>query len=373
MGAVRKLFQSVSVALIGAALSVVGEDQPGQHVRPGEDIQAAIETAATNPTNKTVWIHEGTYRPAKPGPALFWLNRNHNGVQVRAMGKVTLTAANPDLRSKEDAGYPAVVNHVIYLGDGITKETLVEGFHITGANHFVTRDGFEELEPSDSFPKGQFFFEDGGAIKIFGRSFPTLRNLVIHDNYASPCAGGVSVEHAGTGSGKEPGVRIENCVFRNNRAQITGAAVDLLPGSSAMLINCLFVGNVANLGPDTITPAGAGEPFSNCGALTVFQDSRALVQKCTFAGNRNGADDMGTQSYYVNCLFWDNSLKEGMAGDRYDLDVLGYARVQGCWFGGKVIVSPNALGPGNRQNAPDPQFNQDFIPQNPAYEGIGYR
>ena len=41
---------------------------------------------------------------------------------------------------------------------------------------------------------------------------------------------------------------IENCVFRNNRAQITGAAVDLLPGSSAVISNCLFTGNLANTG-----------------------------------------------------------------------------------------------------------------------------
>ena len=167
---------------------------------------------------------------------------------VQTLGEVTLTAANAELFDAKNSAHPAVVNHVVYFGDGLSPRTVLHGFKITGANHFVTT-APPEIEPNAALEKSLFFYADGGAVKIFGRSYPTLRNLEIADNYASPCAAGISIQHEGHGDGASPGwVTIENCVFRNNRAQITGAAVDLLPGSSAVISNCLFTGNLANTG-----------------------------------------------------------------------------------------------------------------------------
>lgn len=230
---VALLFLSLSSSRATAAIEL---RDGAYHVHPGDHIQDALQLAATNKTVKLVQVHPGTYRPHTKRQALIWFNKAHNGIRLQALGDVTLTAANPDLAQPADAGYPAVVNHIVYFGDGVTSNTHLTGFRLTGANGFVTKDGTRELEPNRAIPKNHFFYSDGGAIKIFGRCHPILRNLEIVDNYASPCGAGISVQNQGL---KQNPVHIENCLFLRNRSQGTGSAVDLLAGSSARLINCL--------------------------------------------------------------------------------------------------------------------------------------
>jgi hypothetical protein len=293
---------------------------------------------------------------------------------MEALGKVTLTAANPELSDSHIASYPAVVNHVVYFGDGISQGTVLKGFRITGANHFVTT-AAPEIELDDSFKKDLYFYADGGAIKIFGRSSPTLSGLEIVDNYASPCAGGISVQHQGHGDGPAPNaVRIENCIFLRNRSQITGAAVDLLPGSSAVITNCLFVGNVANLGVNFISSNKDNPEFTNSAPLTVFPTSRAVVQRCTFTRNRNGIDDLGRSSVYENCLFWQNDLAGGAfyPGERYEFDIEGEARVNGCVFGGRVMARNSTISSANIFNAADPKLDPQFKPGRSELKETGF-
>ena len=129
------------------------------------------------------------------------------------------------------------MNHVVYFGDGIGPETKLHGFKITGANDFVTTKLGPSIEPTtdDRLKRTTFFYTDGGGIKIFGRSYPTLESLEIYENYASPCGAGISVEHRGF---TDQAVTIRDCIFRNNRVPLTGAALDLLDhekGSSAVV------------------------------------------------------------------------------------------------------------------------------------------
>jgi hypothetical protein len=343
----------------------------GFHVFPGENIQDAIEAAAKVKTNKVVKVHEGEYRPKAKRPAMIWLNQSHDGVVVEAVGKVVLTAANPDLSRKSSPSYPAVVNHVVYFGHGISSNTVLRGFRITGANAYVTDKFVEQIEPDQSVPRNSFFITDGGAIKIFGKSAPTLENLEIVNNYASPCGGGVSVQQQGLRS--EP-VIFRNCIFEQNRAQVTGAALDLLEGSSAIIQNCLFVENVANTGSDIVAKRSGEKPFTNSGALTIFQNSSALVDHCTFAFNRNGVDDLGGESTYLNCLFYNNT-RDGspFAGERYDLDLRKGGVVRDCWFSGKVLDPAGALGSANHLNAPDPKFDSNWNPTAAVLENAGFR
>ena len=215
---------------------------------PGGDIQAALDAAAVDSVHKTVRVHAGTYRPERYNQAFIWLNARHDGITLEAVGDVTLTAANPDRAEEGGEGYPAMVNHVVYFGDGIGPDTTLRGFRITGANDYVTTRENEEnpVQPDIEAPrlgKDLFFYSDGGGIKIFGRSYPTIERCVIVDNYSSPCGAGISVEHRGY---TRDAVRIRDCVLENNRVPVTGAAIDLLQGSSAILENCLFVGNLSN-------------------------------------------------------------------------------------------------------------------------------
>jgi len=344
----------------------------GYHVHPGENIQEALDAAARNPTNKVVKVHTGEYRPAAKRQALIWFNQSHNGVHLEALGAVTLTAANADLTNPRAEGFPAVVNHVVYFGTGVTSNTVLQGFRITGANHFVSEKFTRQMEPDTVIPKNLFFYTDGGAIKIFGQSSPTLRNLEVVDNYASPCAGGISIQQEGLNQNE---VLIENCIFRGNRAQVTGSAVDLLAGSAARIVNCLFVGNASNQGIDVIYQHPGDINFTNSGVLTIFQRSRALVKRCTFTGNRNAVDDMGGASSYVNCVFADNRLASGLNGTtRYELDLPYGATVTGCAIRGTLLDPHKSVGAKeNILAASPPLFDATYSPTASDYGNAGYR
>src|SRR5687767_7851349 len=93
------------------------------HVHPNGRIQDALEAAAADPVNKTVYVHAGTYRPAAKGQALIWFNARHDGITLEAVGDVILTAASPEIADKKVPSYPAVVNHVVYFGDGVSRKT----------------------------------------------------------------------------------------------------------------------------------------------------------------------------------------------------------------------------------------------------------
>ena len=356
----------------------VPRDDTSYLVYPGGEIQPALEAAAADPVRKTVKVHAGTYRPQRPGQAMIWFNARHDGITLEAAGEVVLTGANPDIADPEADTFPAVVNHVVYFGDGVTANTVLRGFEVTGANHFVTHlEEPEDIQPHSEdviWKKGMFFYTDGGGIKIFGRSYPTIDRVVVRDNYTSPCGGGVSIEHRGFNDREAV---FTDCIFRGNRCQVTGSAVDVLAGSAAVFENCLFVGNVSNTGVDYIGRRDGYEynVEHGSGALTVFPNSRVEVRDCTFTGNWNGADDKGTGSVYKRSIFWRNNLPGGISpGLRYELDVLDGAGVSGCFINGEIEDLRGTLDPeANEMSAPDPDFDAAFRPRNPAYAGTGYR
>jgi hypothetical protein len=266
------------------------------------------------------------------------------------------------------------VNHVVYFGDGVSRKTTLRGFKITGARNFTTGSGGTSPIESDDIRKTPFFYADGGGIKIYARSYPTIENTEVYENYTSPCGGGVSVEHLGQ---VQEAVLFRNCIFRNNQTQITGSAVDLLHGSRATLENCLFVGNVSNLGVDYVGMLGGAEYHAEhgSGAMTVFEGSRAAVSRSTFTGNWNGVDDNGTGSTYVETIFWKNTLRGGISpGSRYELDITDGSGVRGSFIHGDVgdlrgTISRDA----NTFDPPDPRFDAGFSPRASQYAAVGYR
>jgi hypothetical protein len=382
----RTFLQLLLAACVAPVRALGGQAPPGArrpaldagtgayHVRPGESIQEALEAAARDPINKTVHVHAGTYRPAAKGQALVWFNARHDGITLQAIGDVTLTAANPEIADKQAPSYPAVVNHVVYFGDGISRKTVFRGFKVTGANGFTTGSGLRSPIESDDLRKTLYFYADGGGIKIYARSYPSIEQVEIVGNYASPCGGGISIEHLGQTQGA---VLLRNCIFRGNRTQITGSAVDLLHGSRATIENCLFVGNLANMGVDYVGLLTGGEfhPEHGSGALTVFDGSRAEVSRCTFTGNWNGVDDAGAGSSYVNTIFWKNSLPGGIsAGERYELDIVDAAGVKGSFIHGDVEDLRGTIArDANTFDPPDPRFDEQFAPRAPEYKDVGYR
>lgn len=363
----------LAISLLGDAGRVPSAAE-GHHVHPGGSIQEALEAAAKDPVNKTVYVHAGTYRPAARGQALIWFNARHDGITLEAVGEVILTAANPEIADKAAPSYPAVVNHVVYFGDGISRKTVFRGFKVTGANNFTTGSGEKSPIESDDIRKTTFFYTDGGGIKIYARSYPTIEDVEIYGNYTSPCGGGVSVEHLGA---MQDSVLFRNCIFRDNRTQTTGSALDLLHGSAAVVENCLFVGNVSNMGVDVVGLLTGGEyrPEHGSGAITVFPESRLTMTRSTVTGNWNGVDDSGRGSTYVDSIFWMNSLGGGISpGKRYELDLDDGAGVRGSFIRGVVDDLRGTVDrAANTFNAPDPRFDARFVPQAAAYARVGYR
>jgi hypothetical protein len=346
----------------------------GYHVYPKGHIQEALEAAAKDSARKTVFVHAGTYRPSAKGQALVWFNARHDGITLEAVGDVVLTAANPDIADADAPSHPAVVNHVVYFGDGVSRKTIFRGFRVTGAKNFTTGSGEKSPIESDDLRKSPFFYADGGGIKIYARSYPTIEHVDIVGNYTSPCGGGVSVEHLNQ---IQDSVVFRHCTFRNNRTQITGSALDLLHGSRAIVENCLFVGNVANLGVDYVGMLSGGEYHAEhgSGALTVFEGSRATVSRCTFTGNWNGVDDNGSGSTYVDSIFWKNNLAGGISpGARYELDITDGSGVKGSFIHGDVNDLRGTINKeANTFDPPDPRFDAQFIPRAPEYAKVGYR
>ncbi|MDB6036814.1 MAG: hypothetical protein JWM99_655 [Verrucomicrobiales bacterium] len=342
----------------------------GYYVTPGEEIQSYLDAAATNSSQKRVVVRAGTYAPSSKRQALIWLNRRHEGIHLEAEGAVTLTAQNQALAG-QSATNTAIVNHVIYIGHGITSNTVIKGFRVTGANAFCTKGATRRFEPDESVPKNLFFFTDGGAIKVFGRASPILLDLLIEENFSSPCAGGISVQQQKL---NDQPVIIRNCIFQGNKAQVTGAAVDLLSGSAATIENCLFLHNASNLGEDVVARVSKEKPFTNSGVVTVFEGSSLLMKNCTFTANRNAIDDRAGKTVIENSIFFDDHLESGLQGNRYELELTAGSRLTGCTVNGTVrhrSLKDEITEQGMR--APEPNFNETWVPRNQLLDSIGYR
>ena len=139
------------------------------HVYPEGQIQDALEAAARDPLNKTIYVHAGTYRPPAKGQALVWFNARHDGITLEAVGDVVLTAANPKIADNRGAAFPAVVNHVVYFGDGVSSKTVLRGFRITGANNFTfSRKELDDAlrDPNQLSYLGQIGMPPGGGVRM---------------------------------------------------------------------------------------------------------------------------------------------------------------------------------------------------------------
>src|SRR5260370_14293734 len=86
-----------ALVLAGGKLGAYELKDGAHQVFPGDDLQAAVDLAASHPSVKVVKVHDGTYAPARPGQALVFLNRRHDGVRLEGVGRPVLTAANPSL------------------------------------------------------------------------------------------------------------------------------------------------------------------------------------------------------------------------------------------------------------------------------------
>ena len=214
-----------------SAPRVAGPDAPGHHVRPGDSIQQALEKLRVIPSTRRCSSMPGPtgprrrVRPSSGSTAA----RRHHAAGRRRCGADGGKSADCRQRRPQPSGrrQPRGLFRRRHLAeDGLAR------LQITGANNFTTGSGERSPIESDDVRKTLFFYSDGGGIKIYARSYPTIEQVEVYGNYTSPCGGGVSVEHLDQ---VQEAATFRNCVFRNNRTQTTGSAVDLLHGSRAVL------------------------------------------------------------------------------------------------------------------------------------------
>lgn len=340
-------------------------------VSPADDLQSALDRAATAKEDRRLVLQPGTYRTVGPAFCLLAITAKHDGVVIEGTEGATLSA-----RSATDPQSPAV-GHIIYCGDGLSAATVVRGLTLTGAKGLATNTGVpsETYGPrTSSLTKGLFYFMDGGAVKIYGSSSPVFDHVEFVDNETNLCGGAVSVEQQGF---REHPATFRNCRFLNNRCPGTGSAVDVLEGSSARIENCLFAKNIANYGMDEIA-SKYGLTYNQehgTGALTVFPKSHVSVHQCTFVNNWNGADDRGTESVFEDSIFASNNASDGSRpGHPYELDILHARHVRNCLFFSDHADLRGTIPSGvNTLDAPDPEFDENYIPQNKLYQKTGYR
>jgi len=341
------------------------------YVTPDQDLQAALDAAASATVDRRLILKPGVYQTAKTQFCLLAVTSKHDGLTVEGLDGVVLSARSPDNPNA------ATVSHVIYCGDGITQSTVFRNLTITGANGMATNGGVpvENYGDRAAFLKqGLFFFMDGGAVKIFGQSSPVFERVDFVDNLTQLCGGAVSIEQQGFQTSPP---MFRDCRFLRNRCPATGAAVDVLQGSSVSLENCLFVDNIGNYGMTEVQEkyqlSYNGEHGS--GALTVFPGSKAMVNRCTFVGNWNAVDDRSESSRYVETIFAANDASDGSRpGHPYELDIINAGGVEGCIFYSEhPDLQRTVSSDTNILTADDPQFGENYVPANPLYGDVGFR
>lgn len=341
------------------------------HVSPGQDLQAALDLAASATDDRRLILTPGRYTAPRPQFCLLALTARHNGVVVEGTGETILSGKASD---DQEA---TIVSHVVYCGHGLTSETQIQNLTISGGGEYVTKVGVPREHYgvlAGRLQQGLFFHLDGGAVKVFGKSCPTFERIRFEDNETKLCGGAVSIEQQGL---RQHPVTIRNCVFKNNRCPATGSAVDVLQGSSVEIHNCLFIENIGNYGMDQVRNE-FGLSYNEqhgSGALTVFPESTAVVTDCTFTKNWNAVDDRGVESSYRNCIFAANDRSDGSRqGHPYEVDIANPADVKDCVFSSPHPDLKDSVSRTHNTFLDSPiDFSSIYIPTEPELSGFGYR
>lgn len=210
-----------------------------------------------------------------------------------------------------------------------------------------------------------------------------LDGVTISDAYA--WAGGRNLYGGGMlNAGGSP--TILQCTFRNNSAQGVGGGFYNFEGSPA-LIDCLFVDNFARIGGGGMYTGWSTQPTlvrcrfiknrttdttiaANGGGLKIDNGSSALLTDCEFIGNIGfngaGASDRGNGSVFTNCLFEQN-VASNVGGGMYA--VSGSTFAVACNFIGNI--ADDSGGGAFVSNLSDARFQDCSFERNIAGGGGG--
>ncbi|UCG48089.1 MAG: right-handed parallel beta-helix repeat-containing protein [Phycisphaerales bacterium] len=139
---------------------------------------------------------------------------------------------------------------------------------------------------------------DGGAVKCWNHSSPTIRNCLITGNLSGGRAGGIFCAHYSNPA-------ITNCIFTGNAATTGyGGAICCFDNSSPTITDCIMTDNGA---------MGSGH---HGGAVYCHDAGNATLVNCFISGNTAGHRGGGFSAYWsdptlINCTIVGNASLEG--------------------------------------------------------------
>jgi len=240
-------------------------------VSPGMNIQHALDFVATHNELETLVFKEGSYLLEYP----LVLDQRHDGIRL------TGNSENPESIVLDGQNKTQIV-----IIDGISSKQPVQ-FTINGitlqngnSNERALRRNIANQRWTVPQTWGRYSAYanfDGAGVLILGKSFGEISNCIIRGCEARYCGAGISLQqYYGPGFTNEDDylqpVYIREVQFANNKARDTGADIDLLPVSYAVIKDCLFEGSRSNTDYNK----------KRHGVITIFPESLAIITNNKF-------------------------------------------------------------------------------------------
>jgi hypothetical protein len=233
-----------------------------------QSLHQALEAApGIGPGLTDIWIREGVYRPAPPGPHVlepFYVKSRTRVYGGFAGTEIRLSEREPEL-------HPTILSGDLLGDDDAGDASRADNSRLVLA-----------IGPWDP------------------RESARLDGLVIRSGFGGPLLGGTTFPLDATGVELQGSVDVVGCTFADNRRGTTLLAGE---GSDLRVVGCRFLGN-------------QGQSFSGsygsgiCNPGWLGNDGRALFANCEFSGNataRGGAICTSVATRIVNCTFYGNS------------------------------------------------------------------